>query len=869
MNTLRIAILVVLGAACPALAAEADTSPMTWEEVKATGRANSNYLKAKKRNTKTTDAAPEANISHFQKAIGRILNEKCVACHGPEDANANLRIDKLNPDLLTGADVERWLGVYKVLSNSEMPPEDESDYELGDADRSNIVGWLGNEIGKASRVRRNSSAHSSFRRMTKYEYEYALQDLLGLPYSFTQTLPPESASEEGFKNNSEMLQMSAMQFENYREIGLRALKRAIVQGERPKAVTYIISMQEEMNKAVTGNRSKAFDKTDKSYRKNRNRQHLFNQTTGQCVYYSGGASTPRPDAVAGKTPPVSDVVLLLPGSNELKLNLDRFLPDDGIMRVRIRAGRTTMKADEYASLRLIFSAHTSNNANFSQVISEHDIAVKASADDPEFIHFDIPLNEIQRNPFRKLATRFPRRDEFLSIRNVTNASSSDEPLQVLIDHIEISAPHYDQWPPKTHTDILFDSENRNDEQLYGREVLSGFMERVWRRPVTSQEVNQFMTLFNKYRREFETFEDAMAEVLATALATPEFLYLTHKVAANDAKSSGRISDIEFASRLSFFLWSSIPDRELRELAKQGRLRNAEVLTAQVERMLADSRASRFSLNFVEQWLGMDGLKSVTHVNDSSLKEAMQEEPIAFFAEVLKRNRSIMDFIHSDYVVVNERLARHFRIPGVYGPHFRQVPVPPQTTRGGILTTAAVLTMNSDGKDSHPLKRGIWLLKRILQDPPPPPPPNVPEVDLTNPKILEMTLKERIADHRNKPACISCHARIDPWGIAFENYDALGAFRTKVKNTPVDATAALFSGQNLVGIDGLKRYLLTSRQDQFSRAMVHKMTAYALGRTLSFGDSADIDSLTVQFRNKEHRLGSLVRLIVGSDIFNSK
>ena len=690
-----------------------------------------------------------------------------------------------------------------------------------------------------------------------------------MPYSFTQTLPPESASEEGFKNNSEMLQMSAMQFENYREIGLRALKRAIVQGERPKAVTYIISMQEEMNKAVTGNRSKAFDKTDKSYRKNRNRQHLFNQTTGQCVYYSGGASTPRPDAVAGKTPPVSDVVLLLPGSNELKLNLDRFLPDDGIMRVRIRAGRTTMKADEYASLRLIFSAHTSNNANFSQVISEHDIAVKASADDPEFIHFDIPLNEIQRNPFRKLATRFPRRDEFLSIRNVTNASSSDEPLQVLIDHIEISAPHYDQWPPKTHTDILFDSENRNDEQLYGREVLSGFMERVWRRPVTSQEVNQFMTLFNKYRREFETFEDAMAEVLATALATPEFLYLTHKVAANDAKSSGRISDIEFASRLSFFLWSSIPDRELRELAKQGRLRNAEVLTAQVERMLADSRASRFSLNFVEQWLGMDGLKSVTHVNDSSLKEAMQEEPIAFFAEVLKRNRSIMDFIHSDYVVVNERLARHFRIPGVYGPHFRQVPVPPQTTRGGILTTAAVLTMNSDGKDSHPLKRGIWLLKRILQDPPPPPPPNVPEVDLTNPKILEMTLKERIADHRNKPACISCHARIDPWGIAFENYDALGAFRTKVKNTPVDATAALFSGQNLVGIDGLKRYLLTSRQDQFSRAMVHKMTAYALGRTLSFGDSADIDSLTVQFRNKEDRLGSLVRLIVGSDIFNSK
>ena len=377
-----------------------------------------------------------------------------------------------------------------------------------------------------------------------------------------------------------------------------------------------------------------------------------------------------------------------------------------------------------------------------------------------------------------------------------------------------------------------------------------------------------MTLFEQYRSSFSTFEDAMVEVLATALATPEFLYLTQR-GANIAKGPSEISDLEFANRLSIFLWSSIPDGELLGLAEQGKLRQPEILNSQIKRMLSDPRSSRLSRHFVYQWLGLDGLDSVTHVADDSLREAMQQEPIAFFDTVLDHNHSVMDFIHSDYAVVNERLAAHYRIPDVRGPHFRKVPIEPQTNRGGLLTGGAILAMNSDGEDSHPLKRGVWMLERILHDPPPPPPPNVPEVDLTDPDILKMTLKERIADHRNKPACISCHSRIDPWGIAFENYDALGVFRTRIKNDPVDATSELFNKQTLAGMDGLKRYLLTDRQDQFAQAMVHKMTAYALGRPLSFGDRADIDSLTKQFRKQDDRLGDLIHLIIDSQIFSAK
>ena len=514
----------------------------------------------------------------------------------------------------------------------------------------------------------------------------------------------------------------------------------------------------------------------------------------------------------------------------------------------------------------MLSAHTSNDANFSQVISQRDIPVTAPATNPQFIHFDIPLSDIQRNPFRKLATTYPRRDEFLHIQNISNASKGDERLNVLIDTIEISAPFYEQWPPKTHTNIFVESANKGKEEVYGREVLNRFLRNAWRRPITSQEVDQFMVLFAKYRPGFSTFEDAMVEVLATALAAPDFLYLTQRVATDKTKPAS-ISELELASRLSIFLWSSIPDDELLKLAEQGTLRKPEVLSGQVKRMLLDPRSRRFSQNFVEQWLGLDGLNSVTHIPEP-LKDAIYEEPIAFFEEVLKQNRSIMDFIHSDYAVVNEKLAAHYGIAKIYGPHFRKVPITAQTNRGGILTGAAILAMNSDGHDSNPLKRGVWMLKRVLNDPPPPPPPNVPEVDLTNPEILKMTLKERIADHRNKAACISCHAKIDPWGIAFENYDAFGVFRTSIKNKPVDATSELLNHQTLNGVDGVKRYLLTDRQDQFSRAMAHKLTAYALGRPLSFGDRADIDNLTAQLRKHDDKLGDLISLIISSNLFNS-
>ena len=316
-------------------------------------------------------------------------------------------------------------------------------------------------------------------------------------------------------------------------------------------------------------------------------------------------------------------------------------------------------------------------------------------------------------------------------------------------------------------------------------------------------------------------------------------------------------------------------RDLTELAAEGKLNDPEVLIGQTTRMLADPRANRFSQQFVRQWLGMqllDFLKVDKKFNsqfDADLKAAMQGEPVAMFREVLQQNHSILDFLHADYVMVNERLAKHYDLADVYGPRFRKVPLEANHNRGGLLTQAGLLAMNSDGKDSHPLKRGIWLLESILHDPPPPPPPNVPEIDLADPEILKMTLKERMEDHRSKPACFSCHAKIDPWGIAFENFDAIGSWRTQVGDHPVDATSQLFNKQKLNGMDGLKRFLLENRQDQFARALVHKLTTYALGRPLGLADRSGIDQITADLRQQDDGLATLVTLIVTSELFQSK
>ena len=346
----------------------------------------------------------------------------------------------------------------------------------------------------------------------------------------------------------------------------------------------------------------------------------------------------------------------------------------------------------------------------------------------------------------------------------------------------------------------------------------------------------------------------------------------NQVKGKKGKAASRLSDFELAARLSFFLWSSQPDEELMGFAKEGKLSDPKVLQEQTKRLLADPKAQRFARHFTRQWLGMDELdylkfdaKAYGKV-DPVLLDAMKQEPVALFAEMLRHNRPVMDFLHSDYALVNDRLARHYGLPEVFGDHLRKVKLPPERKRGGLLGQAGLLAMNSNGKDSNPLKRGVWLLENLLNDPPPPPPPAVPEIDLADPEILKLTLKQRMEDHRDDPACYSCHSKIDPWGIAFENFDALGQWRAEIVGQPVDASSVLFNKDELRGMNGLKDYLLANRQNQFARAMTHQLAAYALGRPLTFGDRSQVDAISADLRKKGDGLADLVFLIVKSDLF---
>ncbi|MBP89304.1 MAG: hypothetical protein CMJ64_21750 [Planctomycetaceae bacterium] len=872
----------------------------TLDQLKEAGALRSSYRKHQPRSVGTE--APKPALAAFRKNVEPVLKKNCVQCHGPETQEGSIRIDKLDPDLLHGDDVNSWLEVLAVLSNGEMPPADEA--ELADEDRSKVVEWLSSEIQVASAVRHAEQGHSSFRRMTTYEYNYALQDLLSLPYNFAKDLPPEANSEDGFENSSEMLHMSAIQFGAYRELSRNALKRATVQGERPEPIYWGVSMtassavewakQDEQLEKI---RQQYKDDPEKQkqeleqqaarFRARPNSAHYKNLTTGLIARASwsyGGAkyawspTKTRPDIPAG-----FDHVAIIPPRQRLIVELGDQVPEDGTLRVRIRASRTSVEDNRIPSLQLEFGWQASNDSQASVRISDHDVAIDAVPDSPQFYQWDVPLSEIYpRNSVRKTSKMgdLPSPSEYLKL-----VSSSVSHGDIQLDYVEITAPVYEQWPPDSHTRILMDSANKADEAGYAREVLTSFMSRAWRRRVTPVEVDQKLALFTKIRPDCDGFQEAMVEVLATVLSSPKFLYLvTRGVGFQPAENRGDTAEEsqaeslrhdELASRLSMFLWCSTPDEELLDLAANGRLSDRDVLMSQAKRMLADARSRRFSEHFVRQWLGMQ-LLDFLNVDrktypqfDPSLKEAMQEEPVAFFHQVLQNNHSVLDFIHADYTMANERLARHYGLSDVHGNHFRRVKLESQHKRGGLLTQAGLLAMNSDGKDSHPLKRGIWMLESLLNDPPPAPPPAVPEIDLADPEIAKLTLKQRIENHRNHAACMSCHEKIDPWGIAFENFDAVGNWRTQIKGKPVDASSLLFNRQKLDGMDGLKRFLLKNRQDQFARAIVHKMTTYALGRPLTFGDRSSVDQITADLRKQGDGLATIVTLIVTSDLFQSK
>ncbi|MEZ6135815.1 MAG: DUF1592 domain-containing protein [Pirellulaceae bacterium] len=717
-----------------------------------------------------------------------------------------------------------------------------------------------------------------------------MQDLLGLPWDFAKDLPPEPHTTEGFENSSDLLHFSVTQLETYHRLARQALKRATVVGDQPPALHWGVAMQDaaarewaKQNEQLEKAKRELADDPPKLSAELMRLEETFRQPHRSAYYkqlstgrtapaqweYPGAKYAFAPSNEKTPLPAAFDCVAILPPGLRQKLvvELGNQLPDEGMMRVTVRASRVNPDEAGFPSLQLWFGWQASNEGRALLRVSNRDVAVTATPDNPQIIQWDVPLGEIYpRNTVRKTSTMgaLPSPSEYIRI---ANSSASEGDIQ--IDYVSVEAPYYEQWPPASHRRIFFEQDPAENESVYARKILSDFMSRAWRRPITESEVDRKLELYTAMRTQCESFEETICEVLATVLSSSQFLYVADSAPAGSAPVHSE--SVSLATRLALFLWSSLPDAELRDLASRGELADPNVLAQQVDRMLADPRSDRFSKHFVHQWLNLELLEFVNFQRlenrfDPLLKEAMLEEPVALFQAMLQTNASVLDFVHADYAMVNERLAKHYGLAGVYGNEFRRVSLDGSFQRGGLLTQAGPLAMNSAYPDSHPLKRAIWLLERLLNDPPPPPPPAVPQIDLANPEIAKMTLKERIEDHRNQAACRSCHTKIDPWGIAFENYDALGQWRDDIDGKPIDAASELFNHHVIDGMDGLKRYLLEARQDQFVLAMAHKLATYGLGRPLRFEDHAELESIAAQVRRDGDGLQTMIHAIVGSKLF---
>ncbi|MBI5772210.1 MAG: DUF1592 domain-containing protein [Verrucomicrobia bacterium] len=441
----------------------------------------------------------------------------------------------------------------------------------------------------------------------------------------------------------------------------------------------------------------------------------------------------------------------------------------------------------------------------------------------------------------------------------------------LIESVEISSPPQPVALTETHQKIFAVPATVTKPDDKAREIIRNFARRAFRRPVKNEEVERYLTFVRMAQKEGENFEKGVKLALQAVLVSPHFLFRGElQPQPDNPKAVHPIDDYALATRLSYFLWSTMPDAELFALAEKKQLRPN--LEKQVARMLKDPKAEALVDNFAGQWLQIRNLRLMAPDAkqfpkfDEPLRAAMERETELFFDHIMRHDRSVLEFLNGDYTFLNERLARHYGIQGVSGDKFQQVSLK-GSPRGGVLTHGSILTLTSNPTRTSPVKRGKFVLENLLGTPPPPPPPDVPELaDEREGKELTGTLRQRMEQHRNDPNCSGCHARMDPIGFGMENFDGIGAWRGQEGGLAVDASGKLVSGENFAGPAELRDILAKSKSKEFIRCLSEKMLTYALGRGLEYYDRCAVDEITKGVAQGGHRFSALVTSIVKSTPF---
>jgi hypothetical protein len=780
------------------------------------------------------------------------LKSYCVKCHGPDKQSGDRRFDRLSGAENDFEDAELLQEILDQLNLAAMPPEGE--LQPSPAKVKRVVGLLTSALAKAREAAREHAGKVVMRRLNRAEYRNTIRDLFQLrmvDFDPTATFPADD-STEGFDNVGEGLVTSDYLLRNYLEAARKVADKAILPGPRPPMIRYQTGGEAGAN---TDREVLSGVAVDKEGRKEAGRLFIkFRQPLG----FS------RLDKKRG-----------VPGSGEYVIRFSALA-----VRRKSRYKDEDLRYNSDEPMRLSISIDSRElGATAHRIIGEYEIPDDKVVEVEHrawlekgftfHVHWANGPNGSFKRILRKVLPKY-NKDALYPIRNPPEMYVGSGP-ELHVRTLEIEGPFYDQWPPAGFARYFPNPPKRPGER-YLDESLLRVATAAFRRPVSREEMEPYLDLARNCFTERDDFWAAAKYGVRAILTSPNFLYLA-ETAPSDSRDR-RVSDHELATRLSYFLWSSMPDDELRATADRGALCDPNVMRQQVLRMLSDPKSSAFTDNFTGQWLGLrklgdmppDPEKNQAYYEDG-LEEAMRQETRMFFAHVLNENRSILEFVDSDYTFLNAALARHYGIATMKQEGFRKVPLMPNSHRGGLLGHGSILTATSNGVETQPVNRGVWVLENLLGAPPSPPPPDVDPIEPDTRGVA--TIRQLMEKHRSNPTCYECHRKIDPVGLSLENYDHIGAWRDRYrKKLPIDSMGELPDGTKIPGPGGIKRFLL-DRPEQFTRCLTEKLFVYALGRRLSFADRGDINQIVSAMPGRRYGFRELIQQIIASEAFHTK
>jgi hypothetical protein len=772
-----------------------------------------------------TSGAVRAQVSPEQAT----LNRYCASCHNDKLKSGGLSLSAMSIADLNG-NTDEWEKVARKLRGRAMPPigrprPDETTYDA-------LVNHLETALDRIATTAPHPGRTETFRRLTRTEYRNAIRDLFALDVDVSSLLPADDSSF-GFDNVT-VGNLSPMLMEKYLASAQKVSRLAVGTAVRAPT-TYTVNVPVDLTQE----------------------DHLASMPLGTRGGTSFAYTFPldatyefqvrlyrdRNEHVEG---------LGMTGSYDLELTLDgervKIFTVKPVARTPHVGGGYEIEYDD-ASVDKGF------NIRMPVKAGAHQIAAA-------FLKTPTVVLETERQPYPVAFNldRHPRTQPAVYSVAITGpfdaTGAGDTPSRKRIFTCRPSTPQ--------------------QETACARTIVSAFARRAYRRPATDDDLKTPLKFYEDGRAD-GGFENGIQLALQKILLSPEFLFKIERDPVRATMDDRRwtIDDLQLASRLSFFLWSSIPDDELLDIAARGKLRDPKVLEKQVRRMLSDERSASLVNNFAEQWLYLRNLSAIVPDSrkfttfDDNLRKAFRHETELFFESVMKEDRSVLDLLRANYTFVDERLAKFYGIPDVYGTQFRRIALSDDSVRGGLLGQGSILLATSYANRTSPVLRGKWVLENILGTPPPAPPPGVPPLKEARSEDRVPTMRERMAQHRDNPACSSCHMLMDPIGLSLENFDAIGRWRTKGEDgAPVDAAGGLPSGDNFEGVKGLKQALL-KHPDLFVRTVTEKLMTYALGRGIEPYDGPAVRAILRDAQTDDYRFSTLVMSIVKSTPFQMR